>query len=519
MELSVKSGDDENHQNNLKDQFYEIILAHCYKENLSNGPIRYEGTMMKNEWKTYCSWCYQDATQFINERNVLSRNIYMCGKCQGLTVECRACKNMARATLRPEELAKMDASLQRIFSSWNDEFCAEHDGTISSFRNLSITLKEISDYDQLFNGDSINFVKAGKIASITATGIIAVGAFFASSGTAAPIAASLGKLGLLGAASTGTAISTLSGAALTSASLAAIGGSVATGITVITAAGAALGGIKGAVIANRYHSDDPSFAIRKLSQASAVKRNTVIINGFLCQDDITFSEWTEVERSTNPSQNLYGVNWSSSSRSELTSIFGKGSASTAAKRLIDEIKKGGRNAASTKGLGPVTLVEVLSSLMSNPWHVSMVRAAQAGVQLAEAIARTDGQEFRLVGHSLGCRVIYYTLQALATKTNNRKFISDVILMGGAIGKDDEDGWSRAASAISGKIFNCFSKRDSILTVLYQTANAGLSTPIGIGPIDCTSKAIINIECTSEIDGHSDWSKKYGTVLQKVSVAT
>ena len=71
---------------------------------------------------------------------------------------------------------------------------------------------------------------------------------------AAPtIAATAGGAGLLGAASTGTAISSLSGAAATSASLAAFGGGavaaggagVAGGTAVITAAGATTGAVAG----------------------------------------------------------------------------------------------------------------------------------------------------------------------------------------------------------------------------------------------------------------------------------
>lgn len=69
---------------------------------------------------------------------------------------------------------------------------------------------------------------------------------------AAPaIAAAAGGAGLLGAASTGTAISTLSGAALTNASLAAVGGGalaaggggMLAGTTVVATSGAVAGGL------------------------------------------------------------------------------------------------------------------------------------------------------------------------------------------------------------------------------------------------------------------------------------
>lgn len=83
--------------------------------------------------------------------------------------------------------------------------------------------------------------------------VLAVGATVATGGLAAAaaptIAAAAGGAGLLGAASTGTAISTLSGAALTNASLAAVGGGalaaggggMAAGTTVIAGAGALAG--------------------------------------------------------------------------------------------------------------------------------------------------------------------------------------------------------------------------------------------------------------------------------------
>jgi hypothetical protein len=85
--------------------------------------------------------------------------------------------------------------------------------------------------------------------------LLVVGVTVATGGlalAAAPtIAAAAGGSGLLGAASTGTAISTLSGAALSSASLASIGGGalavggggMAAGATTIATAGAVTGGL------------------------------------------------------------------------------------------------------------------------------------------------------------------------------------------------------------------------------------------------------------------------------------
>ena len=61
----------------------------------------------------------------------------------------------------------------------------------------------------------------------------------------------LGTAGLLGAAGTGTAISTLSGAALTNASCAAVTGTIAGTSAVVTTAGAVVGGVAGAACGSK----------------------------------------------------------------------------------------------------------------------------------------------------------------------------------------------------------------------------------------------------------------------------
>jgi len=69
---------------------------------------------------------------------------------------------------------------------------------------------------------------------------------------AAPVVLpALGAVGLLGAAGTGTAISTLSGAALTSASCAAVTGTIAGTSAVVTAAGGVVGGVAGAACGSK----------------------------------------------------------------------------------------------------------------------------------------------------------------------------------------------------------------------------------------------------------------------------
>jgi hypothetical protein len=143
----------------------------------------------------------------------------------------------------------------------------------------------------------------------------------------------------------------------------------------------------------------------------------------------------------------------------------------------------------------------------------MVRAGQTGVLLSEIISRTDGQRFNLVGHSLGCRVIYYTLESLSNSSH--KCIQDVILLGGAVGRNDDAGWKKALKAVSGNIYNCYSSNDKILGKLYKTANAGLSDPIGIRPIGLNDDRIMNIDCTTFVNSHMTWKNHYEDILKLI----
>ncbi len=106
-------------------------------------------------------------------------------------------------------------------------------------------VRDIVDATSDAIGSVVDIVAENPVKSI-AIGVATVASGGAALAFAGPIAAAVGTAGLLGAASTGTAISTLSGAALANASLATLGGGalavggggMAAGTTVVAAAGA-----------------------------------------------------------------------------------------------------------------------------------------------------------------------------------------------------------------------------------------------------------------------------------------
>lgn len=456
--------------------------------------------------RAYCSWCYKKTKHQLEEESLISRDIYQCCSCKNYTLKCRYCSEMARGKPSDDTTDETHSSgISKFMQFWNHELCSEHDGSVASFSKLTMKLDDITDYEKIFKREKYNLAKAGKFAGLGLVGAIAVSTRLRP----APIAAAMGRMGLLGTASTGTAIASLHGAALTSASLVAIGGSVATGTAIISASGVALGGAMGGVIANKYFSDDKSFAISELRDGKGSSK-TIFINGFTQEKETNFYDWQCSQLAFDPTHTMYSLNWSSQTNLKLGMAFSKGVGSQAVEKILKEIAKKGGKEAAKKLIGYPALV---ANLAGNPWHVSMIRAAQAGVQLAEAISRTSGQRFNLVGHSLGCRVIYYALEALASK--DKIYINDVILLGGAVGRNDREGWGKAVSAISGSLYNCHSNQDKVLSVMYKTANLGLSDPIGINPINIRLSKIKNINCDDLVDSHMSWKVHYESILNKI----
>ncbi len=461
---------------------------------------------MSNECVEYCSWCLKKTKHKFLAHNKLTRDEYQCKKCLNYTHFCRMpnCTNMAKG--KPQILRE-EGIWGQLKEKWSSEYCAEHDGSIASFKTLNIKISRLDKFHKIFQNSKVNMVKGGTYAATALLGAGTIAATMTSGGGAAALATIAGKAGLLGPAGTGIAIADLFGIALSNASLYAIGGSVATGVAVITAGGSALGGALGAYIAHAYIGEDKSFKFLHLHDSNNEKN--IFINGFLVGNETEFDDWFATHHEFFPEEGGYGLSWGASSLKALGKMFASGVAGKLFSALLLKLSK----SAAKRLLGALNPVLWISGVLNNPWHVSMARAEKTGILLAEAISRSKEKEFNLIGHSLGCRVIYFALIALSTKDSKK--IKDVILLGGAVGNDDLKGWKQAKSSVSGAIYNCYSRNDQILKTLYKIANAYLSHPIGIAPIKGQIKGIKNINCTSFISGHTVWKENYDKVLHRI----
>lgn len=413
------------------------------------------------------------------------------------------------ATHRPARASEA-GRLKSLKENWASELCAEHDGSVRDFTKLNMRLLCLSEFEQIRRRRKVHLKRAADIAG----GVIGGAAVFCPiSYLLAPgFAAMLGSAGLLGAASTGTAISALSGAALTSASLAAIGpGGMTGGVILLTAAGSALGGRDGAAIAGNYFGAVKDFDISKCRDGEGPA--LIFVNGFLSQKNTDATDWLDATKERYPNNPAYLVTWEASSMS----YFGKLATTTAGPKAVESVvgRLMSRQTWSARSIKhPLRWLSLVTGLLGNKWHGSMVKAQMTGLILADLIARTEHKDgFILMGHSLGARVIHSLLSTLST--TDHKYIRDVFLLGGAVDGTQADTWGEIAQAVDGNIYNIYSERDDVLALLYRGANAFMSQPIGIQKIRTAAPNIYNFDASSIVDGHMEHKKRFGTVLERI----
>ncbi|KAK7753861.1 hypothetical protein SLS62_004227 [Diatrype stigma] len=170
-------------------------------------------------------------------------------------------------------------------------------------------------------------------------------------------------------------------------------------------------------------------------------------------------------------------------------------------------------ASLNQAVWPGGLLKV-SKIAENPWCVGMVRAEKAGLVLAEAlINKVQGERgVTLIGYSLGARVIYACLMALAEK---RAFglVENAVIIGGPCPSETRV-WAAMSSAVAGRLVNVYSKSDYLLGFLYRSSSwhygvAGLQKVQGVAGIE-------NLDVSGIVKSHDDYRYLTGTILKQLS---
>jgi hypothetical protein len=232
----------------------------------------------------------------------------------------------------------------------------------------------------------------------------------------------------------------------------------------------------------------PHFQFHK--RRSGNRHAVIVINGFMTRGDMDVSDWERSILHRFGDASWYHLDWETTRHPKdyLADLL-----------TIDGLLGLSRRAMATELLGA--------------WHSTMRTAEQAGKLLAQAIARTPGWRFTLLGHSLGARVIHFALKDLAPYVR----VDNVYLLGGAVGGSSKDDacWKTAASAVKDKIYNCYSGEDEVLRFLYQGANAKLSDPIGYSGIHLKHPRIVQHDATALVQSHTAWKQHFGSILERL----
>jgi len=438
----------------------------------------------------YCSWCLKPARAKEVKGSLLTRNLYKCGNCGRHLVECRACESYARW----QKVTETGPDGKEVKRWWHDQFCLEHRHEIANFDTLESSLDRPSDHRKVYEYRVRNLSKAGKVGLAVAGGAIVLGPL---AWVAAPAVG-----GAIGAAAgfTGAAATSYGLAVLGLGAVAAGGFGMAGGMVVLTAVGVALGGAAGAWLGTRYFGEIDGFDVKQVVRPGKYPA-VVTINGFLSQPDKKneqgFQDWKAVVERKYPGHAWFHVYWESKRLASFGALVGGEAVSKAFRRAVEKAALRATKKAAKKLAPGAAFADVLA-LATNPWHVAWVRAEQTGALLADILRRTKGDHrFVLMGHSLGCRVVYAALTALASTGN--PVVEDVHLTGGAVDADPAH-WSAASKAVTGHIHNYHSGHDAVLKYLYSVGTFFVSSPIGRNAIEGVEK-VSNHDVSEHVSGH------------------
>ncbi|KAF7458074.1 putative transmembrane protein [Cryptosporidium felis] len=162
---------------------------------------------------------------------------------------------------------------------------------------------------------------------------------------------------------------------------------------------------------------------------------------------------------------------------------------------------------------PIAIMQYAATL-DNTWAVSRQKTEQAAVILADALCRTEftgNRPVRLVGYSMGARLIFLTLQILHSRKQFNR-VQDVALLGMPTSLNRKK-WIKARCVVSNRLINVFSRSDWVLAFFYRYMQWGFHVA-GISPVNIVG--IENYDVTGLINSHDEYPDKIREILYYVN---
>jgi len=256
---------------------------------------------------------------------------------------------------------------------------------------------------------------------------------------------------------------------------------------------------------NRPSPTDGEAAAAAAAAAAARRlRLTIGINGWLNSDDDVTRPW----RGLGDDTDVFALRFEVDTLTELGRSLDGLVSSYAWKAARAELLRRTVLAALWSTIWPVHVLR-MAAAVDNPFNRARNRADKAGRLLADAlVARVQGERpVALVGYSLGARVVYACLRALAAR---RAFgLVDTVVLVGAPVPSDRARWLEMRAVVSGPVYNVFSDRDCVLALLYRAASAQLGVA-GLQPIPGVP-GLENLDLGDRVTGH----QRYPDLLPQI----
>lgn len=375
------------------------------------------------------------------------------------------------------------ACLPLIKESWNSEICVALNGDMPSWDNVDMRIETPDQFRKIYDGKNA-LHEAKCIADLVAKNMPAIG------NGAEDLAKAMEERDAPSASEIKTITVSQNKEPLTSTLTAVIGKACRkTGHYFLTVTGKLLKNNSklGLRLSDHYLGELKEFDIVCKERGNRSKPAILFINGFL-QEGVGIKDWLEAVAKKFPDNPKYHVNWDSENIQLLL------------KKIIPQITsslKSWHEHSETIGETANKENEILSNILTNPWHTAFNNAGKTGGLLAEIIARTTAHEqYIIMGHSLGCRVAYYAARALATKKEKR--IDSLYLLSGAVGVD---GWEEISENVN-NIYNFYAPDDVVVGRIYKSASFGIAEDtIGIKEIAYKADNIHNTDVTDIIKKH------------------
>jgi len=197
----------------------------------------------------------------------------------------------------------------------------------------------------------------------------------------------------------------------------------------------------------------------------------------------------------------------------------------ASRYAIDEVIKHTALAGLTTAAALPLSVLMAARKLDNPWQLAVLHAQEAGQLLADVLAaRPQGSRpVTLLGFSMGARVIFHCLEALAAKgEEGLGIVENAVLLGLPFGRASER-WGVARGVVAGRLINGYSTRDWVLQFLFRSKAWELGLA-GVGPVvlgdgggggggsGAGGRGVENVDLTEMVPGHLAYPKALPNIM-------